>query len=149
MIFRRAEYEDIESILAMQHDTAFSFSEHMGYSENELNCLLGKDWPCARSNWNGPFPRLLVVEDGGVVAGFLVSTPLTCEWVQIDGLFVKKECRGRGIGKFILSRFEALVLHAKISYVSTITPNEDVGCWLRRQGYATGRQYVWFDKVIK
>ncbi len=92
---------------------------------------------------------LLVAEENKKIVGVCFGTYNTKErWTDLLGLVVKKEWRGKGIGKTLVKEFEKFVKNKKLETIDLYADRKQLDLF-RRLKYKEGRTYTSFRKILK
>lgn len=93
---------------------------------------------------------LLVAKYQGELVGICL-TYIMRSWAYCDSLFIKEEFRGKGIGKKLLMKTEALLKKYNTEALSLLvnTDNTDAINGYKRLGFISGYQFIWMDKPLK
>lgn len=95
------------------------------------------------------------IEDNSEVVGFTQLYPLFCSlemkriWLLYD-LFVKKECRGKGVAKELIQRAEQLAVESNSAFImlSTGIDNLKAQSLYEKNGFVRDNDFYVYNKII-
>lgn len=84
------------------------------------------------------------------IAGFLLAMFLSPEWCVIDGVGVKKEYRGKGIGTLLFENLKKICKKKKINYLQTLVDikNKPAQKFWQNMSFQNGKTFMWLDREL-
>jgi ribosomal protein S18 acetylase RimI-like enzyme len=84
------------------------------------------------------------------ISGFLLAMFLSDEWCVIDSIGVKKEYRGKGMGKLLFKSLIKICKKKKISYLQTLVDfkNKPAQKFWKNMGFQKGKTFIWLDQAF-
>jgi len=92
----------------------------------------------------------LVIEDKGEIQGCLVAEPLKTYNIMLWFIAIKKEFRGKGLGKKLISEFEKRCKKRGIGYIVLYCPilNKSSIDFYNKNGYSQDKCFFEFNKEL-
>ncbi|HVP96375.1 GNAT family N-acetyltransferase [Methanoregula sp.] len=142
-IVRRAGPDDIDPLCALgTADPAFGVSPRIRFYEREELA----EWIAAPGA-----NILLVLDDGGEIAGFCFSKIMSSHWAYLDNFYVNPVSRGSGYGRLLMQALLDLLREKKIAYLSTLVAGSDgyLSGYFRQCGLAGEKPYIWLERFVE
>lgn len=109
-------------------------------------------WPRDRlAAWTASDDPLLVAEEGGEVAGFLLArVHQPTRKAEIENILVAPEHRGAGIGRELLAEAIERFQDRDVRYVAALTQegNTDAIGFFTENGFTAGKRFVWLERFL-
>ncbi|MEQ9404366.1 MAG: GNAT family N-acetyltransferase [Cyclobacteriaceae bacterium] len=145
---RKAELKDLPQILVL-------IEAHAVYEQSEISSLVELEQRL-RDTMFGRYPKIqcLIAEHEGLIVAYAsfisqYSTWEGVEYLYLDCLFIKEECRGLGLGKAFMQRIQAQARHQSIDLIQWQTPvfNKNAISFYRGLGAVDKPKHRFFWKV--
>jgi len=133
-----ARREDLKECVKIMHIPELQLTEGTYIDEKLLQKLLCKDF-------------FLVARDEKSIVGCLVSEPIISgAWAYIWFFAVRKDLRGNGIGKMLLSDFEKRMKRRKKGGIFFTAPTESRKAvqFYKKANYIPGKKVIEMVKVL-
>ena len=103
IIIRLATEDDLPQMLAIYNDIILNTTAVYDYEPHTIE--MRKEWFLTKQKQGFP---VFAAEENGAIAGFSTIGPFRREWTAYkysveNSVYVKNDCRGRGIGKLLLT----------------------------------------------
>jgi len=139
---RRATPADADALYSLgSAEPAFGVSSRIRfYERKELD-----GWIAAPED-----NLLLVLDDDGVIAGFLFCKVMSSHWAYLDNFYVRPDARGRGNGRLMMQALLDQLREKEIAYLSTLVAETDtfLADYFKRSGMVTEKTYVWQERFV-
>lgn len=93
---------------------------------------------------------LIVAEENKRLVGFIAGEFMLGDFVWVDAITVKKEFRGKGIGKRLFGRFKEELAKRGIKHTYLMAPkfNKNTLAFYRSLGMKEGKEFVEFSEDL-
>lgn len=135
--------EDLDEIIQIGTSTKqlqIDDSEDMYYSKDQLKKAI-----------HSQAEICLVAKEGSTLAGFFIAhINLVFDEVYISDIALKKDFRGRGIGKSLFEKAREILKekHIDWSWALVQEENETMHQFLEKQGYLKGKKFYFFYRPV-
>jgi ribosomal protein S18 acetylase RimI-like enzyme len=140
MKIRKATIKDLDECVKISHIPEFSYmysisdSKAKKYLRNYINKGI-----------------LLVAEENNHVLGFISGEFMLGNFVWIDAITVKKEVRGRGVGKKLFKEFRKSCKQKGVKNLYLMSPkfNKNTIKFYESIGMKKGKEFIEFSEKLK
>jgi len=140
---RRATPADIDPLWGLgTAEPAFGVSPRIRfYERGELT-----EWIAAPDT-----NLLLVLDDGGEIAGFCFCKIMSSHWAYLDNFYVSPVSRGSGYGRLLMQGLLELLREKRIAYLSTLVAGSDgyLSGYFRQCGLVGDKPYIWLERFVE
>ena len=139
MIVRNAKLMDIEGCVAISHIPEFSYLHKASDADSKKYLM--------------EFYKkgiILIAEDKNKIVGFIIGEFMLGNFIWIDGLTVRMDYRGKGIGKKLFNKFRDVLKAKGIEHIYLMAPkfNKNTIKFYKSIGLKEGKEFIEFSKDI-